>query len=315
MGIIGFFKLINDFAPKAIVKRRLADYRDRRVAIDAMMAIRQWCSVGVYRNIRNKQGKYINHIQGTFFRTLKMLEAGIIPQYIFDGPPPPSKGPTIAARKAVEGRIKVPTEVYDECKRLLDLMGVPWMVAPSEAEAQAAAMTKRVSGISSRVIPLADAVSTEDSDALVFGAQRIVRGLELSANSSATEISLDSILESLGLTYESFVDLCILMGSDYTEGTIPGIGPRKALILIKKYKTIEGILEGLNIKAGPDFDYVEARDVFLNHKVNVNIAPAIVRKLSNNDLERLQKYLIEVHGLDKKKVDNGIAKLRVLQAL
>lgn len=118
MGINGFFKMVDDFAPNAVVKKRLSDYRGKRIPIDAVLAIYQWCSVGVYRNIRNKEGKYINHIQGTFFRTLKMLEAGIIPQYIFDGKPPVSKEHTIAARKAVEGRVKVPQEVYGECLRL-----------------------------------------------------------------------------------------------------------------------------------------------------------------------------------------------------
>jgi flap endonuclease-1 len=38
--------------------------------------------------------------------------------------------------------------------------------------------------------------------------------------------------------FAQFIDLCILCGCDYT-GTIRGIGPHRALELIRKHKSIE----------------------------------------------------------------------------
>lgn len=53
------------------------------------------------------------------------------------------------------------------------------------------------------------------------------------------------MLEGLGLTHAQFIDLCILMGCDYTSN-IRGIGPKSALTLIKKYGDIEHVLENIS---------------------------------------------------------------------
>jgi flap endonuclease-1 len=309
MGIQGLFKLINDNAADAVVKKPLVDYKDQHIAIDAVLAIYQWCSVGAYRNIKNKSGKYINHIQGLFFRTIALLEAGITPIYVFDGKSPDAKAHTIAARKAILGRVKVPSEVYSECRKLLELMGIPKVESPSEAEAQAAIMTQLT--IDGK--PIADAVSTEDGDALVFGAVKLVRGMEISgAKSNVTEITLQTVLDKLQLSHDSFMDLCILLGCDYT-GTMPGIGPKRALQLIQKHKSIEKILEVLKIQAPHGFDYIKARKAFKEHLVNKNTGRPLLRKLTGEDYVKLKDYLIDIHGLDEKKVVNGIAKLQKIK--
>lgn len=55
------------------------------------------------------------------------------------------------------------------------------------------------------------------------------------------------MLQELNLTYNQFVDLCILCGCDYTEN-IEGIGPLTALKLINQYQNIESIIANLNLR-------------------------------------------------------------------
>lgn len=52
------------------------------------------------------------------------------------------------------------------------------------------------------------------------------------------------MMSEFDLTYEEFIDMCILCGCDYTT-TIEGVGPITAFKLIKEFKTIENVIEHL----------------------------------------------------------------------
>jgi flap endonuclease-1 len=77
-----------------------------------------------------------------------------------------------------------------------------------------------------------DWVATEDVDALVFGAPKVLRGI---TTSSPTLVSLASVLEQLEMTYETFVDMCILSGSDFTPKP-KGFGPATSYKLLSQTK-------------------------------------------------------------------------------
>ncbi|XP_070960614.1 flap endonuclease 1-like [Oncorhynchus clarkii lewisi] len=62
--------------------------------------------------------------------------------------------------------VKVTRQHNDECKKLLTLMGVPYIKAPCEAEASCTALVKAVV-----------ATATEDTDSLTFGAVVLLRHL------------------------------------------------------------------------------------------------------------------------------------------
>lgn len=105
------------------------------------------------------------------------------------------------------------TKVHnDECKKLLRLMGVPIHEAPSEAEAECAALCKAGKVFSA---------ATEDMDALTFGSTRLSRHLVTpgAGNKQAMirEYSLERVLEELKFSMEQFIDFCILCGCDYCE--------------------------------------------------------------------------------------------------
>lgn len=172
------------------------------------------------------------------------------------------RGDQEAVEKLSKRTVRVTREQTSECQRLLRLMGVPVVEAPSEAEAQCASLCKR---------GLAYAVATEDMDALTFGAPRLVRNLmaPASANKPVMEFDLPEVLKGLELSQEEFVDLCILCGCDYTE-KIAGIGPTRALALVKKHRSIEEILKSIDptkYKIPAPFPYERARELFLHPEV------------------------------------------------
>lgn len=109
-------------------------------------------------------GETTSHLMGTFYRTIRLVENGIKPVYVFDGKPPDMKSGELAkraerreeAQKALDKAneagnqadidkfnrrlVKVTKEHAAEAKQLLTLMGIPYIDAPCEAEAQCAAM-------------------------------------------------------------------------------------------------------------------------------------------------------------------------------
>lgn len=128
--------------------------------------------------------------------------------------------------------VRVTRKMTEDCKKLLRLLGLPVVEAPSEAEAQCAQLCKE---------GLVYAAATEDMDTLTFGCPRLVRNLTSANNEKVKELQIEKILNGLELTQDQFIDLSILMGCDYCAN-IRGIGGKKGLDLIRKFNTIEAIL-------------------------------------------------------------------------
>lgn len=121
-----------------------------------------------------------------------------------------------------------------DAKHLVQLMGLPCIEAPGEAEAQCAQLCKEGKAF---------ATITEDMDALTFGTPVLIRGLN-SKKEPINQIELDKVLEGFEVNMEEFIDLCILLGCDYTK-TVKGMGLVKAFKFIKEQKTIEKVLEAV----------------------------------------------------------------------
>ncbi|XP_042410161.1 flap endonuclease 1-A-like [Zingiber officinale] len=169
-----------------------------------------------------------------FNRTIRLLEAGIKPVYVFDGQPPELKKQELAKRylkrkdatndlnttietgdlegieKYSKRTVKVTKQHNEDCKCLLRLMGVPTIEAPCEVEAQSAALCK-----SDKVF----AVASENMDTLTFGVPRFLHHLmdPSSKKISVMEFDISKVLEELRLTMDQFIDLCILSGCDYCD--------------------------------------------------------------------------------------------------
>jgi len=148
-----------------------------------------------------------------------------------------------------------------DCKELLRILGIPVIESATEADSQCAYLVKN---------NLAYCVASEDMDILTFGTHKLVR--KLSSKNQCELYNLDIILEDLDVTYLQFIDMCILLGCDYTC-TIPAVGPKKIYNIIKTYGSIEEFInndekvKSGKIKIPSNFDYVGARREFTNPKV------------------------------------------------
>ena len=66
-----------------------------------------------------------------------------------------------------------------------------------------------------------------------------------------------------------FIDLCILLGCDYCE-SIRGIGPKRAIELIKQFDSIEKVLENIDTKkyvVPENWNYKQARELFVHPEI------------------------------------------------
>ncbi|KAF5403556.1 Flap structure-specific endonuclease 1 [Paragonimus heterotremus] len=328
MGVHQLSKVIGDHAPKAVKNTEIKSYFGRKVAIDASMSIYQFL-IAVRQEgntLTNADGESTSHLMGMFYRTIRMIDNGIKPVYVFEGRPPSMKAGELAKRserrvessrelakaeaeedleaieKFTKRLVKVTPQHNEDCKQLLKLMGVPHINAPGEAEAQCAVLAK-----SGKVY----AVGTEDMDALAFGAPVLLRHLTFSEARKLPiqEFNLSSVLAGLDISMDKFVDLCILLGCDYVD-TIRGIGPKKAVELLRKYDTIDGILKNLDPSKYPvpdEWPYEEAKKLFISPEVTD--PETIEIKWLEPDEEGLVEFLCRKHGFNEERIRNGAKKL------
>ena len=205
--------VLTEFAPACMKEKVLADFNGRKLAIDASMAIYQFLVAvrssdgqGQSQQLTNEAGEVTSHLQGLWYRTIKFVEAGIKPVYVFDGKPPTLKGGELAKRKAMKEKaqadlaaakeggnaedidrfsrrtVHMTKDMQEDCKKLLRLMGMPVVEAPCEAEAQCAALAK-----AGKVY----AAASEDMDTLTFGSPRLVRRLWASEASKTPILEID----------------------------------------------------------------------------------------------------------------------------
>ena len=199
--------------------------------------------------------------------------------------------------------IRVTKEHNEDCKKLLKLMGIPVIEAPSEAEAQCAELCKE---------GIVYGISTEDMDSLTFGTPKLLRHLMAPAAQKVSVVEFDQkkVLEELKLSNDEFIDLCILCGCDYTD-KIAGIGPVRALNLIQKHRTIEKVLENLDPEKYriPDpFPYKEARRLFKEPDVLKGEAiPSI--KWEPPNVDGLIQFLVHEKNFSEQRVRSAIDRI------
>merc|ERR1711872_262619 len=155
------------------------------------------------------------------------------------------------------------------------------------------------------------AAGTEDMDTLTFGTNILLRHFTFSEarKMPIKEFYLDKVLEGFEMDQNQFIDLCILLGCDYVD-KIKGIGPKKAIELVKKHKSIESILENIDQSKYPppqNWMYSEARRLF--KEPDVTPADQVDLKWEKPDEEELVKYMCEEKGFQEERIRNGVKKL------
>jgi len=195
--------------------------------------------------------------------------------------------------------------IVESSKRLLKLMGVPIVQAPSEGEAQAAYIVKRGDAYAS---------GSQDFDSLLFGSPRLVRNLsivgrrKLPGRKEYVEVEpeiiyLDKLLDSLGITREQLIDIGILVGTDYCEG-VKGVGPKTALKLVKEYGSAEKVLKALGKSL--ERDPAEIRELFLKPSVTEEFEVV----WSEPDYDGVKSMLCYEHDFSENRVEKALNELK-----
>ncbi|MCQ5374595.1 MAG: flap endonuclease-1 [Candidatus Methanomethylicia archaeon] len=312
----------------------LEEMRGRVLAIDGYNALYQFLSIIRQPDgtpLMDSAGRVTSHLSGVFYRTVNLLEAGIKPVYVFDGKPPELKlreierraeikekaeeeyraalerGDLEGARKAAQATSRLTGEMVDQTKDLLGAMGIPWVQAPSEGEAQAAFMTRRGD---------AWATVSQDYDSLLFGAPRLVRNLTISGRRKLPNkpvyidvepeiIRLDEVLRALNVSREQLIDIGIMLGTDFNPDGFKGIGPKKAKKIIEEYGSLKAAIERGAIEVDPHIDVDAIKEIFLNPKTTGEYR----LEWRELDGERVKKILCENHDFSVERVEAALQRV------
>jgi 5'-3' exonuclease len=136
-------------------------------------------------------------------------------------------------------------------KKLFDHLGIRYICATTEAETMCAYLHK---------IGLADVIISVDSDNLAYGISHLITDIDTSSHNCFV-IDEQKLLELMELLLNEFRDFCILCGTDYNDN-IKKVGIVNALRYIKKYRSIENLMENEKLDFTPIQKYKEIRDIF-----------------------------------------------------
>ncbi len=278
--------------------------------------------------LMDSRGNVTSHLTGLLYRTTNLLEKGLKPVFIFDGTPHQLKSKTLEKRKKIrteaiqkheealkkgdmeEARkmgsraLKLTPEMVDEAKKLIEMLGLPVVQAPSEGEAQIAHMVADGK---------LDGCISQDFDALLFGTPILFRNIAITGKRKVPgknfyidvhpeRIEMKKVLENLNIDRKKMIWMAILVGTDFND-KFPKIGPKTALKLVSKHDSFEEIIKETNHE--PDFDYKDIEKLFMeppytdDYKIEFNPP----------ENEKVIEFLCEKHDFSKDRVNSALAKL------
>jgi len=324
---------IGDIVPRKEVK--FEELKGKVIAVDAFNAIYQFLASIRQPDgtpLMDSSGRVTSHLSGLFYRNIALLSEGIKLIYVFDGEYHSLKGKTHELRqgakdiarekyemakeeediegmgKYARGFAKLDKEMIEESKELLEAMGVAVVQAPGEGEMQCAELVKNGQ---------AYAVGSQDYDTLAVGGKRLIQNLTLSRKKKTKTgyifiapemIEYEKVLNELGIDGDQLISLAILVGSDFNPGGVKGIGPKKALALVKDKKYPVKIFGELEEQGRLDFNWKEVFEIF--KKPNVSREKVEFPKL---DEKKLKEILVERHEFSEERVNNQLVKLREIK--
>lgn len=161
-------------------------------------------------------------------------------------------------------------KIHDLCK----VFGVPCLQSENEAETLCCKLSRNVKNTDIKNNINSIGVISEDTDVLAYGCELFICDLNI-VNGDCNVIYLPSLLETMGLTYQQFLEFCILSGTDYNSN-IPGIGSVKCYDWILKHKSVN--------------------DIFDNEKKTIQ--------------KKIDEYISKVNNISKKKIDDNNLELQ-----
>jgi flap endonuclease-1 len=329
---------------REIIPRREVEFselQDKILCVDAFNALYQFLST-----IRQPDGtplmdnkkRITSHLSGIFYRNISLLEEGIKLVYVFDGKAPELKAKTFKKRQDVRDvakeryetakeevdvmgmkryssqLLRLDDEMILESKELLVAMGIPIIQAPSEGEAQAAHMARANTKVYASV--------SQDYDSLLFGAPKLIRNLTVSRKRKTYSgyveikpeiIELEKVFNFLEINLEQLICLGILVGTDYNPKGIPGIGQKRALDIVKKYKVPYEIFKSVEeqILSLPEEDKFNWQEIFaLFYKPDVSNEDFEFQQF---DEDKIKDILVRKHDFSEERVQKQVDRLKEIK--
>jgi flap endonuclease-1 len=330
---------IREIIPRKEIE--IFELRNTILCVDAFNTLYQFLSTIRQPDgtpLRDNNKNITSHLSGLFYRNINLLNEGIKLVYVFDGLAPNLKARThkkrqetrdLAREKYEDAKaeedvmgmkkyssqlIRLDDEMIKESKELLKAMGIAVIPAPSEGEAEAAYLSRVKSNIYASV--------SQDYDSLLFGAPKLIRNLTISRKRKTYNgyveikpeiIELEKVLNYLEINLDQLICLGILVGTDYNPKGIPGIGQKKALDIVKKYKQPVLIFQSveeqiMSLSGEQQFDWKEIFELFRKPDVsNFEI------EFSKIDEDKIREILIDRHNFSEERVNKQIDKLNEIK--
>lgn len=307
---------------------KIKDLSGKKIGIDAYNWTYQFLSTIRLRTgelLKDSKGRVTSHLIGIFNRTINLLKDGIKPVYVWDGKPPEFKNKTLQAREKIKVRAekafklaktdeerrkyaqqtsRLTQDMIKDANEVLDVLGVPFILAPSEGEAQISYMVKK-----------GDlwACASQDWDSLLFGSRFLIRNLSISGKKKIPRtmiyktinpelIDLDKNLKRLGINRKQLIMIAMLIGTDYCPG-VKGYGPKKSLEIVRKEKTLEKVMRQINW----DFE-VEPREV-LSWFLNPKTTDKYKLEWKKPDYNAVLKLLVDEYEFNQDRVENQLKQI------
>jgi len=310
----------------------LEELKDKKLAVDSHNILYQFLTTIRQRDgtpLMDSQGRITSHLQGLFARTTKLMKYGIKLAFVFDGKPPELKKEELEKRKKIKieaqklfkeaveredtqamqkygGRFSyLNEEMIEETKELIRALGCPVIQAPSEAEAQATYMVKNGDCY---------AVVSQDADSFLFGSERTIKNLSIegrrkkSGTLETTKVEPEIIylsenLKKLEIDQDKLILLGVLVGTDFNNGGVKGIGPKKGLKLVKENNDFNEIFK--NLEWNFPYGWKVVFDIIKHMPINKDY------KLEWTDIneDKVYEILCDKHGFSRERVQNSLEEL------
>ncbi len=326
---------ISEIIPRKAIE--LSDLKGKVIAIDAFNTLYQFLTT--IRQVdgtplMDKKGKITSHLSGLFYRNINLLKEGIKPIYVFDGKPPELKAKEIESREKAKEKAKenyeqakakediesmrkysaqtvhINDEIINESKDLLKAFGIPVLESNSEGEAEAAHIVRQ---------GFAWASASQDYDSLLYGTPKLIRNLTLSRKRKTpagyvdTEIEMiefQRLIDHLQINQDQLICLGILVGTDFNPGGVRGIGQKRALEIVQKWKYPVKIFDYMEQSGrySIDFDWKAIYKEFHEFKPRTREEP----KFEKIDEEKIKQLLLS-KDFSEDRINSGLEKLREIK--
>lgn len=284
MGIKGLLPLLKSIQRPVHVK----SYSGKKIGVDAYVLLHRGCISCAWDLVHDRPTR--RYVEYSMHRIRMLRHYGVIPYVVFDGDYLPSKKGTEEERSArrqesrkiglrclASGDSKAALDYFQKAIDVTPLMArhfieqlrrekFEYIVAPYEADAQLAFLEEQ---------GVIEAILTEDSDLLAFGCHRLLTKMDQYGECIEINRDLFNQVTEINLSHwgaEEFLWMAILSGCDYLP-SVHGMGLKKAYALIRKYKTIERVIQIIRLDKSyqmpPNYGvrFLQAQLTFLHQRV------------------------------------------------